>query len=72
MDSDRNFPKYYNLRSAAEFCQVSVSAVRNWILTGRLRAEKPNSEYLILESDLKAIRDSRQAEAETEAQLASN
>ena len=73
-DTTIDVAKSYNLRQAARFCNVSASAVRNWMLTGRLKYAKVKDKIYIQEDDLVAIKLEREAEAEakTEAQVASN
>lgn len=59
-----DFSKYHSIRGAAKFCDVSPSAIRNWILTERVPATKANGRWMIHESDLQKVIDERQALAE--------
>lgn len=71
MEGQVDFSKYYTIRQAAEFCDVSPSAVRNWMLTGRLPHQKERNRVYIFEDDLRRIRDERAAEAEEQVAEAS-
>ncbi len=52
--------EYYTLREAAEVSGFSVNAVRNWILTGKMEAEKRKGQYWIHPDELERMKVSRE------------
>lgn len=65
--TDVDFSKIHSIRSAAKFCGVSPSAIRNWILTERLPVARVGNRYLIQETDLQKINDLREQDAQASA-----
>ena len=45
----------HSLRSAARHCGVAPGTVRNWVLTGALRARRGNGRIYILQADLERV-----------------
>ncbi len=62
-DQQIDFDKYYSIRTAAKFAGVSPSAVRNWILTGRIASnENKDGKFHITEDDLRRVMREREEE----------
>ncbi len=49
------FDQLYTLAEIADYCQVTVWTVRDWVKAGRLVAAKVGRAYLVSESDLKTF-----------------
>lgn len=52
-DGPRSEDRMFSTAEVAAFLGVATKTVRSWILSGRLRAERPGHQYRIRESDLK-------------------
>ena len=55
-----NGEKAYTTKEVADLLEVQTQTVRKHIERKKLKADKPGSEYLILESDLKEYLQYRQ------------
>jgi excisionase family DNA binding protein len=52
----RAMESHLSAREAAEFCGVSEKTIRNWIVAGRLSAEKVNGTFQIAREQLEPLR----------------
>lgn len=49
-------PDYLSARKAADYCGVNERTIRNWIVSGRLPAERDARGFRIRSADLEALR----------------
>ncbi len=50
---------YFSARESADYCGVSEKTIRNWIVAGRLSAEKTAGTFRIAQEELDALRNVR-------------